>query len=366
MQISINREKLSHLLYLTNTIVERRNTMPILANVRLTAEGKTLQVTATDLEVSLIGETEAEVTTPGSITVSAKFMYDIVREMQAEKVTLKSSKAERLEIDGGKSHFKINGISSDEYPTVMGVNISNPVSVEAATLYEMLDKTSYAVSMDETRYNINGVFAEVVEKKLRFVATDGHRLALMDRVADGLKLEKVIIPRKGINELKKVLENNEGAALVSSANGFFTVQSGDVTIGIRLIDGEFPDYRQVIPKETKTNVEIERMELLSTLKRVSLVTTDKSRSIRFKLNEGSLTISSSSPEFGEASEELTAKQDGEDVTIGFSARYLIDALTAMTRSENVHIKLSGELGPGVFSGDNDEGYSCIIMPMRFD
>jgi len=222
MQISINREKLSHLLYLTNTIVERRNTMPILANVRLTAEGKTLQVTATDLEVSLIGETEAEVTTPGSITVSAKFLYDIVREMQAEKVTLKSSKAERLEIDGGKSHFKINGISSDEYPTVMGVNISNPVSVEAATLYEMLDKTSYAVSMDETRYNINGVFAEVVEKKLRFVATDGHRLALMDRVADGLKLEKVIIPRKGINELKKVLENNEGAALVSSANGFFT------------------------------------------------------------------------------------------------------------------------------------------------
>jgi len=347
--------------------------MPILANVKLTAENKSLQVTATDLEVSLIGSTEAEVITPGSITVSAKFLYDIVREMPIDTVTLKASKGERLEIEGGKSHFKINGISSDEFPTVMGVNLNNPVAVEALTLYEMLDRTAYAVSVDETRYNINGVYAEVVEregnkgkKNLRFVATDGHRLALIDREADGLKLEKVIIPRKGLMELKKVLENNEGSALVSSANGFFTVQSGDVTIGIRLIDGEFPDYRQVVPKETKSTVLVDRSEFHATLKRVSLVTTDKSRSIRFKLAEGTLMISSSSPEFGEAVESISVKQDGEDVTIGFSARYLIDALSAMGSAETTIIKLNGELGPGVFMGDNDEGYQCIIMPMRFD
>ncbi len=374
MQLVVKKESLSQLLYLTNTIVERRNTMPILANVKLTADDKSLHVTATDLEVSLVGSTAAEVTTPGTITVSAKFLYDIVRELPTDTVQLKSSKAERLEVEAGKSHFKVNGISSDEFPTVMGINLTQPVSVEAQKLFEMLDKTAYAVSLDETRYNINGVYAEVVDraggdkgkKAIRFVATDGHRLALIDRPAEGLNLEKVIIPRKGINELKKVLENNEGAALVSTANGFFTVQSNGVTIGIRLIDGEFPDYRQVLPKEKKTEVRVGRSEFLSTVKRVSLVTTDKSRSIKFRLSDKTLTVSSSSPEYGEAIESIPVDQDGEDVTIGFSARYVLDAVAAMGSAETVIIRLNGELGPGVFLGDSDEEYQCVIMPMRFD
>ncbi|MCB0359021.1 MAG: DNA polymerase III subunit beta [Bdellovibrionales bacterium] len=251
----------------------------------------------------------------------------------------------------------------------MGVTLSSPTSIEAALLYEMLDKTAYAVSMDETRYNINGVFVELLDSgMLRLVATDGHRLAMVDREADGLPGldEGVIVPRKGIQELKKVLEGNDGAAKISINEGFFTVQSGRTTLGVRLIDGEFPDYRQVIPKENKTIVTASRADLLATVKRVSLVTTDKSRSIRFKLEKGTLLIASSSPEFGEAAETLEVQQEGEDVHIGFSAKYVLDLLNSMSASEMVSIRLVGELGPGVFIGDSDEQYHCVVMPMRFE
>lgn len=374
MNFSISKENFTQLLYLTNTIVERKNTMPILANVKLTAEGSSLSVAATDLEVSLIGEAEAKVKTPGTITVDAKMLYDIIRELPNQTITVSESKRQRLDIECGQSRFKINGTSSDEFPAIAGVELKNPISVEAAKFYEMFDKTAFAVSTDETRYNINGVYAETIEGPLgpgkpclRFVATDGHRLALIDRPAEGFSFNSsVIIPRKAINELKKVLEDNDGAAKVSLNDGFFTVQSGTVTLGVRLVDGQFPDYKQVIPLDHTTTVEVSRNELLAAVKRVSLVTTDKTKAIKCKLVEGNLLVSSSSPEYGEASESLAVEQNGEDVTIGFSARYLMDLLAAMNTSEMISIKLKGELGPGVFIGSGDELYSCIVMPMRFE
>ncbi len=374
MNFSVPKENLAHLLYLTHSIVEKRNTMPILANVKLNADHKNLSISATDLEVSLIGETEASVKTPGSITVDAKVLYDIVRELPEQMITMIASKRSRLEIECGQIRFKINGTSAEEFPTIAGVSLSNALAVDAAKFYEMFDKTAFAVSTDETRYNINGVYAEIIEGSmglgstcLRFVATDGHRLAMVDRAADGFTIEcSVIIPRKGIQELKKVLEANEGSAKVAINEGFFTVKSGNVTIGVRLVDGQFPDYKQVVPHESKTIVEVNREELFSAVKRVSLVTTDKTKALKFKLLEGNLLISSSSPEYGEASETLSVKQDGEDVTIGYSARYLLEMLTAMSASETVTIKMNGELGPGLFRSNKDDLYTCIIMPMRFE
>jgi DNA polymerase-3 subunit beta len=374
MKLSIPKENLSQLLYLTNSIVERKNTMPILANVRLTAKDGVLEAAATDLEVSLVGETDANVNNPGSITVDAKVLYDIVRELPPEEVTLSVSKNQRLEISCGSAHFKINGTSSEEFPSIAGVTLSNPISVEASKFFGMFDKTSFAVSTDETRFNINGVLAECVQGPLgpnkpclRFVATDGHRLAMIDRPAEGFSVDSsVIIPRKGIVEIKKVLEGNDGAARVSISEGFFTVESARVTLGVRLVDGQFPDYRQVIPDESSTTLTASRADLLSAVKRVSLVTTDKTKAVKCKFSSGTLTISSSSPEYGEASESVPVEQDGEDVSIGFSARYLLDILGAMSSSEQVVIKLKGDLGPGLFRGSEDELYTCIVMPMRFE
>lgn len=373
MNFAISKENFSHLLYLTNTIVEKRNTMPILANVKLTAEDGLLRVAATDLEVSLVGEAEAKVKTPGAITVDAKVIHDIVRELPPQEITLHVSKKQRLEIECGQSRFKINGTAPEEFPAVAGVELQNPISVDARKFYEMFDKTSFAVSTDETRYNINGVFAESIEGPLgpgkpclRFVATDGHRLALIDRPAEGVSFEQsVIIPRKGIQEIKKVLEGNEGAAKIGVNDGFFTVESGHVRLGVRLVDGQFPDYKQVVPLEHKTTVEVDRTELLSAVKRVSLVTTDKNRAVKCKLVSGTLLVSSSSAEYGEASESIEVKQDGEDLAIGFSSRYLIDLLNAMASSETIMIRFNGDLGPGLFTG-SDELYTCIVMPMRFE
>lgn len=371
MNLTITKEKFSRLLYLASTIVERRNTMPILANVRLTAENGVLSLAATDLEISLMGEAEADIKTPGSITVGAKVLYEIVRELPASEVTLRAQKGQRLEVEAGQSKFKINGTAAEEFPAIVGTQLKNPISVEAAKVYEMLEKTAFAVSTDETRYNINGVFIETVKNGndalLRFVATDGHRLALVDRPADGLSVEKgVIIPRKAITEIKKLLEGNEGAAQVGINEGFFTVRSEGVTMGVRLVDGQFPDYRQVIPNESSTEVSLNKVEFIAAVKRVSLVTTDKSKTIKFKLQDGNLVISSSSPEYGEASETLPVTQKGGDTAIGFSARYVSDLLAAMPHAEMITLRLNGELGPGVFRGDDDDFYTTIVMPMRFE
>lgn len=390
MNFSISKEKFAHLLYLTSSIVERRNTMPILANVRLVAEGNKLQVAATDLEVSLLGEAEATVTAGGQTSVDARVLYDIIRELPNETITVNLAKAQRLEIQCGKSRFKINGTSADEFPNLAGTTLHRPVVVEAAMFHDMFDKTAFAVSTDETRYNINGVLIESLHEGknnlVRFVATDGHRLAFVDRKADGFVLpEPVIVPRKGIQELKKILEGSSGSAKVEVRDGFFTVQvnapqkgeeskgssgkgtaSGSVTIGVRLVDGQFPDYRQVIPNEKKTTVTLTREDLLAAVRRVSLVTSDKNKAVRIKVADDTLMVSSSSPEYGEASDTVSVTKDGQDVEIGFSARYIIDLLNAMDESETMQIRLNGDLGPGVFVGSESEDFVCIVMPMRFE
>ena len=374
MNFSVSKESFTHLLSLANTIVEKRNTMPILANVKLVAEDNRLSISATDLEVSLVGEIDAKIKTSGAITVDAKVLHDIVRELPGEQVSLNAAKNQRLEIECGQSRYKINGTSSEEFPTISGTELDNPISVDAAKFYEMFDKTSFAVSTDETRYNINGVFVESIEGPLgpgkpclRFVATDGHRLAMIDRPAEGVTLEQsVIVPRKGIQEIKRVLEGNEGAAKIGVRDGFFTVESGMVRLGVRLVDGQFPDYKQVIPLEHGTTVEVDRSQLLAAVKRAALVATDKTRSVKCKLVDGNLLISSSSQEYGEGSETIEVTQDGEDVTIGFSSKYLIDLLNGMSGCETVKIQLNGDLGPGMFTNSADDLYTCIVMPMRFE
>jgi DNA polymerase-3 subunit beta len=375
MQFSVSRESISQLLYLTSTIVEKKTTMPILAHVNLVAGDGKLSIMATDLEIALKGSIKADIKTSGSITVAGKVFYEIVRELPSESLTIQLGKGNRIEIEAGTARFKVNGVSSDEYPKLKGIELKNDTPVDSGKLYEMLDKTAFSVSVDETRYNINGVYVEATQQGgkdfLRFVATDGHRLAMIDRPAEGLTLSSnVIIPKKGITELKKLLEKQDGVAHVALNEGFFTVQTttqdGTVTVGVRLVDGQFPDYRQVIPVETKTVITASRAELLSAVKRVSLMTSDKSKTVKFRLVGGNLVVSSSSPEFGEASEALTVSQKGEDITIGFSARYLLDLLNAMPLSSEVTINLNGELGPGVFKGSEDELYSCVVMPMRFE
>lgn len=370
MNFSINKESISRLLFLTSSIVEKRNTMPILANVLLEAKGEKLRVSATDLEISLNAEEEATVTTPGSITIGAKVLYEIVKEVSAENVSFETTSNQRLVVKAGGATFKINGTSSEEFPEIRGTTLSCPVTLPAEKLVEMLDKTAFSMSTDETKFTLNGIYAETVEgageKLLRFVSTDGHRLSIVDRPADGVELPKgVIIPRKGVSELRRVLEDVGGTAEVGLEKEFFTVRAENVVLGIRLVDGEFPDYTRVIPKETSLTVAVRTEDFLSAVKRVSLVSSDKSKTIKFSLSSDSCLVSSSSPEYGEASESVQANLDGEGLEIGFSGRYLREMTPALSGSEELKIRFSGELGAASFSGNNDDSFECVIMPMRF-
>jgi DNA polymerase III subunit beta len=376
MNISISKESLLKIAFLTASIAQKKNTMPILANVKMTAdEGGTLSIVASDIAVSLRAEVPAKVEEAGSVTVEAKVLYDIVKELPNYPVKLNVSKKSRLEIECGQSRFKIHGISADEYPEVEGITLGEHTSIKTKKLIEMIDKTVFAVSLDETRFNINGVYVETIEGPLgpnktclRFVSTDGHRMAIIDRASDGFEMKQaVIIPRKGILEIKKMLEESDSElSSVSFTNGFITVQSGVSTIGVRLVDGQFPDYKQVLPTNTSTKVEADRSSLLSAIKRVSLVTSDKSRAVKFKLLNGNLLVSSSSPEYGEASENLDVDQEGDDVTTGFSGKFLLEMLASVSESDRITIRLDGASSPGVFSGEKDTLYESIIMPMRFE
>ncbi len=371
MLFSIEKEKLSRLLYLANSIVEKKNTMPILANILLSLKKDKLQFSVTNLEVSLFAEVDVESKDTGNTTVDAKVFYEIVRELPNEKVTLKLIEDKRLEVKCGKSLFKINTSSADEFPKVAGITLKNPVSIDATLLYEMFDKTSYAVSTDEGRQNINGVYVELLnsnnENNLRFVSTDGHRLAIIERPVTGFnEFRPVIVPRRAIGEIKKILEGNDGAAKLELGESFITFESRGVTLGVRLVDGQYPDYSQVVPTKCSTTVNVNRDDFLAAIRRTSLMTTEKNKAVRIGVYGNTLTVSSSSQEFGEASDAIEVEKTGNDLDIGFCARYVQELLASMDSNQQVVMKLDGNLAPGLFTQADNESYTCIVMPMRFE
>lgn len=371
MLFTIEKEKLSRLLYLANSIVERKNTMPILANILLSLKKNKLQFSVTNLEVSLFSEVEVESKDTANITVDAKVFYEITRELPNDKVTLKLIDDKRLEVTCGKSVFKINTASADEFPKVAGITLTNPVSIDATLLYEMFDKTSYAVSTDEGRQNINGVYVELLNTKgnnnLRFVSTDGHRLAIIDRPVQGFnEFRPVIVPRKAVAEIKKILEANDGVTKVELAESFITFESRGVILGVRLVDGQYPDYSQVIPNKCTTTVRVKRDDFLAAIRRTSLMTTEKNKAVRIGVYGNTLTVSSASQEFGEASDVLDVEKEGKDVDIGFCARYVQELLASMDSNQEVIMKLDGNLAPGLFTQSDSDAYTCIVMPMRFE
>lgn len=375
MDITISKAELSKALYMTQSIVEKRTTMPILANALLSATNNKLKISATDLEVTAVSEGTAEVHSKGSTTVNAKVFADIVRELPEGDVRLKVTDGERLEIVAGNSKLRIIGLSAEEFPSLPGVGFDAKGRIASEQLLEMINKTIHAVSLDETRFNLNGICFELVadsksknaKQGLRMIATDGHRLAMITRPIGNLSFEgSIIVPRKGLSELRKVLEGNDQELGIGVHEGFLILDSRGTKVSIRLIDGEFPDYNQVIPKGKGVVATVETKELAQALKRVSLMVTDKAKCVRFDLNKDRMKISSSSPELGDASEEVGIVYKGEPLSIGFNAKYLLDFASSLGEDRRLCLELNGELGPGKFYLENDESYIGIVMPMRLN
>ncbi|MCB0340005.1 MAG: DNA polymerase III subunit beta, partial [Bdellovibrionales bacterium] len=311
-----------------------------------------------------------EVSEAGSTTVNAKVFYEIVRELPDEKISMRLGDGERLEIASGNSQLKIIGVSAEEYPSLPGLGLAVKSDLAAEQLSEMISKTVYAVSADETRFNLSGVCFELIkaesgEQLLRMVATDGHRLAMITRPAESLNFQgSALVPRKGLNEVRKLLEDEKGKVGIEVKEGFLLLQGSRAKVSMRLIDGEFPDYKQVLPKDEGVVAVVSTDEISQALRRVSLVVTDKAKGVRLDFSKGTLRVSSSSPELGEASEQVKVDYDGKPLSVGFNAKYLIDVAASFQEKTNLCMELHGELGPGKFFAQNDESYVAIVMPMR--
>jgi DNA polymerase III subunit beta len=373
MKFTVSKPELQKGLARIQAIVEKRNSMPILANVLLDVKKKGkkghLELSATDLEVGIRGEYEAEVEEAGGVTASAKKLFEIVRELPDEPIHIETTENQFLDIRCARAKFVLAGTAADEYPSLPDTEPGKTAQMQAAVLSTMIERTMYAASIDETRYNLNGVYFEVLEDsgKLRMVATDGHRLALVDRNV-GTAVEAlangVIVPRKGLAELKRLVDEEDADEVelaFEGNNGL--VRKGGVMLAMRLIEGEFPNYRQVLPKETNQRLTLPREELTHVVRRMALLSAERSRAVKFEFSSGSLRISTNNPELGEAQEEIDVDYGGPEMAIAFNAKYVIDALTVAS-SKEVEIGLQDELSPVQVRPTDDEDSLAIVMPMR--
>ncbi|HRO66541.1 MAG TPA: DNA polymerase III subunit beta [Pseudobdellovibrionaceae bacterium] len=367
MKVEIEKKLLLNLIGPTQNIVEKRNTMPILVNILLEAEGDQLKVFATDLEVSLTDQVEAQVAQAGKVAVSAKKLFEITKELRDGPIRLVKKENNWLQIEQGKYRSQLVGVSADEYPIFPAYSSQSFLKVEAGVLKEMIDKTIYSVSNDETRYHLNGVFFEISQASgFKMVATDGHRLSLISKNVDGLNpsvSQGVIIPRKGLHEIKKVLEGSVGNVEIAIEGSQFILRSGKTTLMIRLIEGKYPNYQQFIPTKLTQKILINREAFLSSLKKVSMMANEKSKAVLLNVSKGRMEISSNNPELGDAKDEIEVNYSGNDLKIGFNARYIQDVLTAINQDQ-VDFELNDHLSPGLVRPHNDTSYTCVVMPMR--
>ncbi len=371
MKLKIKKEEILKGLQRIQGVVEKKNTMPILSNMLLAADGNGVEIIATDLEIGLRGRYAADVEKQGAIAVSAKKMYEIVRELPAEDIQIKVEEGNWVKIKAGHSQFKLVALSKDEYPSLPDVAEEGMIAIEGETLREMIKKTLYAVGENDARYVLNGLFFNMTQTKnglnIRMVGTDGHRLSMIDRVVDAKhKEESLIIPKKAMMELRRLLDEEDSSQaelrLGFSKNHVLFKRDGLVMVS-KLIDGNYPNYLQVVPAKSTKKIVVEKDIFTHAVKRVSILSKEKTNAVKLQLEKDMLVLSTSNPEVGEASEELPIAYQGEGITIGFNSRYLMDVLTAMDR-QNITLELNDALSPCLVKEEGDEQYKCVVMPMR--
>lgn len=371
LAVTIKKDDMGRGVGQTATIAEKRSSMPILSNILLEAEGDELKLTATDMEITFQGSYPAQVETPGRLTVPARKLNEVVRLLGGEEISLKEGDNLTLHLAAGNFNTQMYGLSPDDFPqTAVPENIQF-IEVEGRALADAIDKTIYAVAADETRYNLAGVYFEKVEYEgnlcLRLVSTDGHRLNLADFGADpaiaGLELPKgVLVSKKGLAELRKMADQNETVKL-GMAQGSVVAKTATSMLVMRLLEGRFPDYHQVVPKDSDKPVVVDRKELSEALRRIATMSSDDYRAVKFTLAPGSLTMSSVAPDVGTAEEKIAAEYEGEAMESGFNPRYYIDALGTLA-SERVKLSFGEPMTPVILTGAEDPGYLGVIMTMK--
>ncbi|HOW58767.1 MAG TPA: DNA polymerase III subunit beta [Candidatus Omnitrophota bacterium] len=366
MDIKVEKnELLKKITLCVNIAASKPSTLPILNNLLLeTQKDGKLKIVATDMEVGISTLLSLEILQQGSVTVPAKKFHDIIKELPEGDVEISVTKNNTVNIKTGKSQFKIMGLDKDEYPKLPEFSLDNALEIEQAIIKQSLSLTAFAISHDETRYVLNGVLISIQENNLKFVATDGRRLAFFKKEVKqkSLKNTDIIVPAKTIHELLKLL-CWEGKVRIIHTQNKVIFYLEDTFLTSSLIEGNFPNYEQVIPKEEKTQILVNREELLQAVRRTSLLTSPEAPAMKFDFIKNKIIVSAKSPNMGEAKEEIPAEFKGNEVTIGFNPNYFLDVLKNLDE-EKINISLTEPDKPGLIKGK--EGYLYVIMPMQIN
>jgi DNA polymerase-3 subunit beta len=376
MELTISKKSFLKVLARTHGVADRKSSMAILSNILLSTESTgSLRLAATDLYLGVSATAQAEVGRGGSVAVAARTLFDIVKNLPEGDVKWSVGPNHAAEIRCGKVKYRIPGMPADDFPPLPSSGRAEFVDLPAEGVADLISKTHFSMSTDDTRPHLAGALFEGDGKVMRMVTTDGHRLSKAEHKVDGMLNFSMLVPNKGIGELRRLLDDlraekkgeGEGGARVgvatSGGNAFF--RGSDVMLSVKLADEQFPPYAKVIPQHQSRRVVCHRQALVDSMRRISLVSNDKSGGVRLSVAPGTLRIVSENPDVGEGSEELDVDFVGEAVTIGFNARYVLDVLGALTQDE-VALELSGELDPGVIRpvGDTAADFVGVVMPMR--
>jgi DNA polymerase III subunit beta len=377
MKLTIERDEFVQGLARAHGVADRRSSMPVLANVLLETEGPGgLRISATDLHLGTTGVVPARIDNGGATTAAARTLFDIVRNLPQGEVSLSVDENHWHEVRCGRVHYRIAGIPAEDFPELPAAEEVSFFCLDAELLARLIEMTHYAVSPDEGRPHLNGALFQGEGSMLRMVATDGHRLSMVEHQLEGDAEQfdfSMLVPLKAIQELRRLLDEGAGDIEVgaSGPNAFFRrhlagVGEGvetEVIMSVKLVEARFPPYEKVVPKSSEREVYIRRQGLVEALRRAALISRDKSAAIRLAFNDGKITVASDNPDVGEASEELDAEYQGEELVMGFNGRYLMDCVGALD-GEGVILALNGSTDACVVKPGDGEGYVGVVMPMR--
>lgn len=378
MNFTMERDQLEGMLARVQGVAERRHTMPVLSHTLLSAASKAgsgagpgITLVASDLEIVVRCAQPLDVTEPGSIALPAKKLFEIAKVLPKGPVTVAGREGNYVEISAGRGHFRLAGLPAEEFPEMPERPAGALVAVDPEGFRRLVDRVSPFATGDETRYNLAGILLEKREEDgktlLRMVATDGHRLAIADgEVPDlgGLLGEKrVLVPRKGLLEIRKLAEGGPGSLSLAASDKFLFAGKGDTEVWVRLLEADFPDYRQVVPKENRLAANVPREAFSGVLKRVSVMAPEKINSVKLAFSGKQLEVSANSPDLGEARDLLPIEFDGTPVKIGFNGRYLQDAIAGIP-GDTVRFEMKDDVSQVILRGPTDPTYLAIIMPMR--
>jgi len=371
MKFSIERAALLKAVSQAQSVVERRNTIPILANVLIEAEGSDVSFRATDLDIEVVDKAPAQVERAGATTVAATTLHEIVRKLpDGALVSLTSDAAAgRLTVEAGRSNFSLATLPKEDFPVMASSEYASNFSANSEVLRRLFDKSKFAISTEETRYYLNGVYMHIADgdggKMLRCVATDGHRLARIDAAMpeSAGDMPGVIVPRKTVGELRKLLDEDEVKIAVSVSETKIRFATPQITLTSKVIDGTFPDYTRVIPQGNTRKLEVDAADFAKAVDRVATVSSERSRAVKLQLDEDRLVLSVNAPDSGAAEEELAVAYSDERLEIGFNAKYLLEIASQVDR-ENAVFMFNSSGDPTLMREGNDTSAVYVVMPMR--